>query len=172
MRRKLTDLQHRRIQGGKLVEQGYDNDEIVASVGNPTKQCRRLRPFDRPALAASCRQTRRRNSLAQTETRSNTKVRHQATHKTQTPSQKRRDQVRPCQRHLDKSPRPTINQGSIRRIILQSTNLSHPSQDRLFAEKTGQAVEKIFATSRRTSRARNTNHQRKQKSPLKLPQTY
>ena len=33
MQRKLTDLQYRRIQGGKLIEQGYDNDEIVAILG-------------------------------------------------------------------------------------------------------------------------------------------
>ena len=26
---KLTDLQHRRIQGGRLIEQGYGNREIV-----------------------------------------------------------------------------------------------------------------------------------------------
>ena len=31
--RKLTDLQHRRIQGGKLIDQGYVNDEIVAILG-------------------------------------------------------------------------------------------------------------------------------------------
>jgi transposase len=31
--RKLTDLQYRRIHGGQLIEQGYDNDEIVASLG-------------------------------------------------------------------------------------------------------------------------------------------
>jgi transposase len=30
---KLTDLQYRRIHGGCLIEQGYDNDEIVAILG-------------------------------------------------------------------------------------------------------------------------------------------
>jgi transposase len=33
MQRKLTDLQYRRIQGGRLIEQGYDNGEIVAILG-------------------------------------------------------------------------------------------------------------------------------------------
>jgi len=147
MPRKLTDLQYRRIQGGQLIEQGYDNDEIVASVGNPTKQCRRLRPFDRPTLAESGRKKRCRRPRTQAEAGSNTETRRQATHKTQTPPQKRRDQVRLCQRDLDKSPRSAIDQGSIRRIVFQSTNLPYPSQDRLLAEKTGQAFKKIFASS-------------------------
>jgi transposase len=29
---KLTDLQHRRIQGGRLIEQGYRNCEIVKTI--------------------------------------------------------------------------------------------------------------------------------------------
>ena len=33
MQRKLTELQYRRIQGGRLIEQGYGNDEIVAIPG-------------------------------------------------------------------------------------------------------------------------------------------
>jgi putative transposase len=31
--RKFTEFQHRRIQGGRLIEQGFDNDEIVAALG-------------------------------------------------------------------------------------------------------------------------------------------
>ena len=30
---KFTDLQYRRLQGGKLIEQGYDNQEIVDILG-------------------------------------------------------------------------------------------------------------------------------------------
>jgi len=30
---KLTDFQYRRIQGGRLIEQGYNNHEIVAILG-------------------------------------------------------------------------------------------------------------------------------------------
>jgi len=33
MQRKLTDLQYLRIHGGRLIEQGYDNGEIVAILG-------------------------------------------------------------------------------------------------------------------------------------------
>jgi Transposase and inactivated derivatives len=32
-RSKLTNLQYRRIQGGRLIEQGYDNHEIVDILG-------------------------------------------------------------------------------------------------------------------------------------------
>jgi len=33
MQRKLTDFQYRRIQGGRLIEQGYANDAIVTILG-------------------------------------------------------------------------------------------------------------------------------------------
>src|SRR5215469_2059712 len=33
LQRKFTDLQYRRLQGGKLIEQGYDNQEIADILG-------------------------------------------------------------------------------------------------------------------------------------------